>query len=193
MQLPLPNNRSARVDILVMGSLTSTGGGVVSTCTLVRDGDHVIVVDPGFAASVSAIFEPLAALGVGPQDVTEVVLSHHHPDHTLHAGHFPNAAVHDHWAIYRGTAWEDSDCHGRVISPSVVLARTPGHTAEDLATVIGTPDGIVVCSHSWFHEGSAVEDEAPEDRDALMASRAAILEIADTIIPGHGPAFRLHG
>ncbi len=151
MPLPLPADRTARVDIVLEGSLTSTGGGVASSCTLVRDGDHVIVVDPGMAASASAILEPLAALGVQPQDVTEVVLSHHHPDHTLHAGHFPNAAVHDHWAIYRGTDWEDSDCHGRVISPSVVLARTPGHTAQDLAVVIGTPQDIVVCSHSWFN------------------------------------------
>ena len=189
MSLPLPESRTARVDIVLEGSLTSTGGGVASSCTLVRDGEHVIVVDPGMAASAAAILEPLAALGVQPQDVTAVILSHHHPDHTLHAGHFPNAAVHDHWAIYRGTDWEDSDCHGRVISPSVVLARTPGHTAQDLAVVIGTPDGIAVCSHSWFNAQTTVEDESPDDADALRASRAAILEIADLIVPGHGPAF----
>jgi glyoxylase-like metal-dependent hydrolase (beta-lactamase superfamily II) len=190
MALPLPSARAARVDIVQVGSLTSNGGGVASSCTLVRDGEHVIVVDPGMAASAAAILEPLAALGVRPEDVTEVVLSHHHPDHTLHAGHFPNAAVHDHWAIYRGTDWEDSDCDGRVISPSVRLARTPGHTAQDLATLIGTPEGIVVCTHSWFHEGSAIEDEDPEDAGQLRASRAAIVEVADRIIPGHGPAFQ---
>jgi glyoxylase-like metal-dependent hydrolase (beta-lactamase superfamily II) len=108
----------------------------------------------------------------------------------MHAGQFPNAAVHDHWAIYRGTAWEDSECDGRVLSPSVQLARTPGHTAEDLAVVAGTADGIVVTTHSWFTADSAVEDEDPDDTDALHQSRRAILEVADLIIPGHGPAFR---
>jgi glyoxylase-like metal-dependent hydrolase (beta-lactamase superfamily II) len=185
----LPSERTARVDILVEGSLTSTGGGVASSCTLIRDRERTIVVDPGMAPSAAAILEPLAALGVTPEAVTDVVLGHHHPDHTIHAGHFPNAAVHDHWAIYRGTDWEDSECDGRVLSPSVVLARTPGHTAEDLAVIAGTPEGIVVCTHSWFNAEAGVEDEDPEDAEQLRASRRAILEVADRIVPGHGPAF----
>lgn len=187
--MQLPSERTARVDILVEGSLTSTGGGVASSCTLIRDGDRVIVVDPGMADSAESILAPLRALGIAPEDVTEVVLGHHHPDHTIHAGHFPNAAVHDHWAIYRGTDWEDSECGGRVIAPSVVLARTPGHTAEDLAVIVGTAEGIVVCTHSWFNDSTTVEDETPDDPEQLRASRRAILEVADRIIPGHGPAF----
>ena len=186
----LPSARTARVDILLEGSLTSTGGGVASSCTLIREGDRAIVVDPGMAPSASSILDPLAALGVGPEGVTDVVLSHHHPDHTIYAGLFPKAAIHDHWAVYRGTDWEDSECDGRALSPSVVLARTPGHTAEDLATVIGTPGGVVVCTHSWFNSETTVDDETPEDHDALHASRASILEVASLIIPGHGPAFR---
>ena len=185
----VPKGRSARVDVVQDGSLTSTAGAVRSTCTLVRDGTHVIVVDPGMAPGAAAILAPLARLGVRPEDVTEVVLSHHHPDHTMYAGLFPNAAVHDHWAIYRGDQWEDSECDGRVLSPSVQLARTPGHTAEDLALIAGTADGVIVTSHSWFHADSTVEDEDPEDPEALRASRREILDVADRIIPGHGPAF----
>jgi len=187
--MQLPAARTARVDILLEGSLTSTGGAVASSCTLIRDGDRAIVVDPGMAPSADAILAPLAALGVAPEAVTDVVLSHHHPDHTIHAGHFPNAAVHDHWAIYRGTDWEDSECDGRVLSPSVLLARTPGHTAQDLAVVAGTPEGIVVCTHSWFNADTSVEDEDPDDAEQLHASRRDILEVADRIVPGHGPAF----
>jgi glyoxylase-like metal-dependent hydrolase (beta-lactamase superfamily II) len=171
------------------GSLTSTGGGVASTCTLVRDAGRVMVVDPGMATGARAILDALARFGVKPEDVTEVVLSHHHPDHTMYAGLFPKAAVHDHWAIYRGTAWEDSDCDGRILTESVQLARTPGHTAEDLALVAGTPDGVVVTTHSWFHAESGAEDEDPEDLDQLRASRRRILDVADLIVPGHGPAF----
>jgi glyoxylase-like metal-dependent hydrolase (beta-lactamase superfamily II) len=188
--MQVPGSRTARVHVILDGSLTSTGGGVVSTCTLVRDGDRTIVVDPGMAANAGAILGPLAGLGVRPEDVTDVVLSHHHPDHTLYAGLFPNAAVHDHWAVYRGTHWEDSDCDGRVLAPSVQLARTPGHTAEDLVLIAGTADGIVVTTHSWFHADSAAGDEDPEDIEQLRESRRRILEIADLIVPGHGAAFR---
>ncbi len=186
----LPTGRSARVDFLVEGSLTSTGGGVRSSCTLIRDSSVAIVVDPGMAESARSILDPLEALGVRPEDVTDVVLGHHHPDHTIHAGHFPNAAIHDHWAIYRGTDWETSECDGRVLSPSIVLARTPGHTAQDLATIVGTPDGIVVCTHCWFNSETTVDDEDPDDATALHVSRAAILEFAQLIVPGHGAAFR---
>lgn len=185
----LPAERTARVDILVEGTLTSTGGGVASSCTLIRDADRTIVVDPGMAPSADSILGPLAALGVAPDAVTDVVLGHHHPDHTIHAGHFENAAIHDHWAIYRGTDWEDSECDGRVLAPSVVLARTPGHTSEDLAVIVGTPEGIVVCTHSWFNSETRVEDEDPEDAEQLRKSRRAILEVADRIVPGHGSAF----
>lgn len=188
--MKLPTARTARIDILLEGSLTSTGGGVRSSCTLIRDADRVIVVDPGMAPSALSILDPLAALGVLPGHVTDVVLGHHHPDHTVHAGHFPNAAVHDHWAIYRGTDWEDSDADGRELTASIVLARTPGHTAQDIAVLAGTPDGLVVCSHCWFTTDSAVDDEDPEDPTQLHESRRRILEIADLIIPGHGPAFQ---
>jgi len=187
--ITLPPGRTARVDVVLNGSLTSTGGGVASSCTLVRDGDRTIVVDPGMATGADAILSSLARLGVRPVDVTDVVLSHHHPDHTMYAGIFPKAAVHDHWAVYRGTDWEDSDCDGRVLAPSVQLARTPGHTAEDLVLIAGTADGIVVTTHSWFHADSTVDDEDPEDADQLRESRRRILEVADRIVPGHGPAF----
>jgi glyoxylase-like metal-dependent hydrolase (beta-lactamase superfamily II) len=67
-----------------------------------------------------------------------VVFSHHHPDHTVNAALFPNARVHDHWAIYDGDRWIDRDADGYQITPSVRLLRTPGHTAEDISTIAWT-------------------------------------------------------
>src|SRR5207249_9674363 len=167
--MQVPAGLSARVDVALVGSLTSTGGGVASTCTLVRDGDRTIVVDPGMAPSAGAILDPLASLGVRPEDVTDVVLSHHHPDHTLYAGLFPNAAVHDHWAIYRGSAWEDAEAEGRRISNSVSLIRVPGHTAQDIAAVASTSDGIVVLSHLWWDSDGPREDPYAENPKELHA------------------------
>jgi glyoxylase-like metal-dependent hydrolase (beta-lactamase superfamily II) len=181
---------TARFDLLVSGSVTATGGKVVSTCSLIRDTDRVIVVDPGMADDSEVILGPLRTLGLAPEDVTDVVLSHHHPDHTIRAGLFPNAAVHDHWAIYRGSKWEDSDAEGRHLSPSVVLIRVPGHTAQDIATIAGTEDGYVVLSHLWWDSDGPPEDPSAEDPERLHASRARVLEFADLIVPGHGAPFR---
>lgn len=62
---------------------------------------------------------------------SDVVFSHHHPDHTVNAALFPNASIHDHWAVHQGDRWINRDAHGAVLAPSVRLLRTPGHTAED--------------------------------------------------------------
>lgn len=182
-----PAGRSARVDVLLTGSLRP---GVRSTCTLVRDGELVAVVDPGLAPSQAAILDPLRALGLGPEEVTDVVLSHHHPDHTVNAALFPDAAIHDHWAVYRGDTWDSRECEGAELSQSVRLWRTPGHSAEDVSTVVGTPEGIAVATHLWWTDSGPADDPYAPDRDALRASRERVLAVADLIIPGHGAPFR---
>ena len=188
-QLDLPRSRAARIDVLLVGSLTSTGGGVASSCTLVREGDRAIVVDPGMAESQAAILSPLRALGLEAGDVTDVVISHHHPDHTINVGLFPNAAVHDFWATYRGTVWQDAEDDRRELTPSVRLLLVPGHTAQDVATVVGTPDGVVVMTHLWWTAEGPADDPVAEDPAGIHAGRARVLAIADRVIPGHGPAF----
>ncbi|MBI3750383.1 MAG: MBL fold metallo-hydrolase [Chloroflexi bacterium] len=185
----LPRSRSARLDVVQVGSLTSTGGGVASSCSLIREAGRAIVVDPGMAASQAAILDPLRALGLEPGDVTDVVISHHHPDHTINVGLFPNAAVHDFWATYRGTVWEDAEDDRRELTPSVRLLLVPGHTAEDVATVVGTPDGVFVLTHLWWTAEGPADDPVAEDPAALHAGRARVIAIADRIVPGHGPVF----
>ena len=182
-----PAARSARIDVLLEGSLEPT---VRSTCTLVRDGELVAVIDPGLAPSQAAILDPLSALGVAAEDVTAVILSHHHPDHTINAALFPAAAVHDHWAVYRGDDWESRECEGAEVSASVRLIRTPGHSAEDLSTLIGTPDGIAVATHLWWTADGPADDPYAPDRELLRRSRGRVLGLADLIIPGHGAPFR---
>jgi glyoxylase-like metal-dependent hydrolase (beta-lactamase superfamily II) len=184
-----PVGRSARFDLLLAGSLTSTAGKVVSTCSLVRDGDRIVVVDPGMASRRADILDPLERLGVAPEDVTDVVLSHHHPDHTMNVALFPNAAVHDHWAIYRGADWEDNDAEGRELSASMRLIRVPGHSAEDIALVAGTAEGIVVFTHLWFTDTVPVDDPYSPDLSALRSSRARVLALADVVVPGHAAPF----
>jgi glyoxylase-like metal-dependent hydrolase (beta-lactamase superfamily II) len=185
----LPSDGTGRFELLVSGSVTATGGKVVSTCSLIRDEGHVIVVDPGMVDGSEVILDPLAALGLKPEEVTDVVLSHHYPDHTLRAGLFPNASVHDHWATYRGSAWKDADAEGRYLSKSVSLIKTPGHTGQDIATVVGTPQGLIVLCHLWWDSTGPAEDPYAEDPTALHISRRRVLGFAHLIVPGHGAPF----
>ena len=80
---------------------------VGSSITLVRDGDALIVADPGLVAHRSKILDPLHDLGVAPEDVTHVFVSHHHIDHTLNIALFPNAWVVDIDSRYQDDQWLD--------------------------------------------------------------------------------------
>jgi glyoxylase-like metal-dependent hydrolase (beta-lactamase superfamily II) len=163
---------------------------VASTVVLVRDGDAVIVVDPGMVAKRSAILDPLEMLGIGADAVTDIVLSHHHPDHTLNAALFPAARVHDFQAIYTDDLWEERRAEGFRLSSSVWLLETPGHTPQDVTTVVETAGGLVVCTHLWWDAQGPAEDPFALDQALLRASRERVLalELA-LIVPGHGAAF----
>ena len=181
----------ATIDVLHDGYVRPASNGashVGSTISLVRSGELVAVVDPGMLPDRQLLLDQLAAHGVQPSDVTDVVLSHHHPDHTVHAGLFERATVHDHWAAYTGDVWDSRPAEGIELADDVVLWETPGHSPQDISTVVTTADGVVVCTHLWWNAAMA-DDPRATDLDALHRNRARVLEVADRIIPGHGPAF----
>ena len=167
------------------------GDRVAGTVVAVRDGDLIAVIDPGMVADRSRILDPLSRLGLSPDQVTDVVFSHHHPDHTVNAALFP-ARVHDFQATYQDDEWIDREFAGGVerLSESVRLLLTPGHTPQDLSTLVEVADGLVVCTHLWWTKDGPTEDPFAPDRETLRASRQAVLDLQPTlIIPGHGPAF----
>jgi glyoxylase-like metal-dependent hydrolase (beta-lactamase superfamily II) len=187
----LPSARSATVHVLQPGYAREDEAGehVGSTVTLIRDGTTTIIVDPGMVASRDGLLAALAGHGVPPASVTDVVFSHHHPDHTVNAALFPAARIHDHWAIYDGDLWISRVADGAELSPSVRLMATPGHTAEDITTLAATSDGVHACTHAWWGADGPAQDPFAPDAAVLAASRARILAVANVIIPGHGPAF----
>ena len=162
---------------------------VGSTVGFVRDGDSLVVIDPGMVTSVAAILDPLAILGVAPEDVTDVVLSHHHPDHTVNIALFPNADIHDVQATYRDDLWIDRPAEGFRVSPDVSLIETPGHTPQDITTIVRTDDGVVAFTHLWWAADGPADDPYAPDRDLLRSNRERVLGLASAIVPGHGPRF----
>jgi glyoxylase-like metal-dependent hydrolase (beta-lactamase superfamily II) len=177
---------TARLDILFTGYAADRVAGTVS---LVRDGDRVIVVDPGMVPNRRAILDPLDALGVAPADVTDVVISHHHPDHTVNIALFGEVPVHDFQAMYLRDEWHRRPADGVDLAPSVRLLATPGHTPQDLTVLVGTADGTAALTHLWWKADGPADDPYAPDRDVLAEQRRRVLEVAGLIVPGHGPAF----
>lgn len=188
-----PTASSAQVHILFNGYVnpgaTPTVNHVASTVGFVRDGDVRVIIDPGMVPDTHALLESLAALGESATTITDVVFSHHHPDHTLNAALFPNARFHDHWAIYKGDVWEDRAAEGFDISPSIRLIETPGHSPQDITTLVGTSEGIIAFTHLWWYATGPADDPFSTDTDALHSNRERVLKVAKRIVPGHGAPF----
>ena len=188
----VPATGAASVHVLHPGYAREDGEHehVGSSVTLITDGDVAVVVDPGLVRSRDGLLAAVAGQGLAPEAVTDVVFSHHHPDHTVNAALFPAARVHDHWAIYEGDRWISREADGFELSPSIRLIATPGHTEQDISTVASTPHGVYVCTHAWWTADGPADDPFAPDQAVLARSRQRILDIASVIIPGHGPGFR---
>ena len=111
-----PRSFTAEVHMLFSGYVEVVPppalGHIASTVSFVRDVEIRVIIDPGLVPHLKNILEPLAALGESPASITDVIFSHHHPDHTLNAALFPYARFHDYWAIYKDDTWlrRDARC-----------------------------------------------------------------------------------
>lgn len=165
------------------------GSRVASTVSLIESGQSLVVIDPGMVASTSVILHPIRELGRAPEEVTDVVISHHHPDHTINIALFPNARVHDHWAIYKDDEWVNRPAEGFEVAKGVTLWETPGHTAQDITTIVENGDETIAFTHLWWYETAPYDDPLCTDPAGLHAGRERVLEVATLVVPGHGEPF----
>jgi glyoxylase-like metal-dependent hydrolase (beta-lactamase superfamily II) len=181
-----PAQSHAQIQVLFEGYAEP---GVAGTVGFVREGGRRIVIDPGMVPRRSAILKPLARARVSPEQVTDVIFSHHHPDHTLNAALFPRARFHDFWAIYRNDVWESRPAEGFQVAPHVQLIETPGHTPQDITTLVETPDGTYAFTHLWWDRSGPPEDPLAANAELLHRNRVRVARLARWIVPGHGAAF----
>ena len=74
------------IDVLIQGfpgRMVCHGGLGWSTVALIRGNGHVALVDVGSFNMRKGLIEQLAKRGLEPADVTDVILTHSHYDHSL--------------------------------------------------------------------------------------------------------------
>lgn len=195
-----------QIDILIEGyaKITSNGWDASSTCTLISSNNKKIIVDPG--SNRDLLFEKLKERNLSLEDIDMVFITHHHLDHAMNVGLFPNAKVIDEEAVYT----QAIAVEGVKMLPDtdITVVATPGHEYAHASLVVPTKDGTVVIAGDcfWFEEGVQEEfiadgkivnvqkllikhDDFAEKMDELVSSRKMLLDLADWIIPGHGKMF----
>ena len=164
---------------------------VGSTVGFVRDGEALHRDRPGDGRGRRRRSSNRSlALGVAPGDVTDVVLSHHHPDHTVNVALFPRARVHDFQAIYVDDLWIDRPAEGFALSSNVTLIETPGHTParhHDARDDRRRRRRV----HAPLVGGRRTGRRSVHARRRTCCTRtaSACSGLASEIVPGHGPRF----
>jgi len=186
----------AIVKILIQGFTSAdsaSDGGKEITCptiTLVRDGDIVMVVDPGVLESQQLLVDKLKEEGLNVDDIKIVCITHSHIDHYRNIGMFPRAKTLEYYGLWDGGAvknWQDQ------FTENIRILKTPGHSYDAITLFVKTEDGIVaICGDVFWKENGPENDPYASDPERLKESRKKILEMADWIVPGHGAMYKVN-
>ena len=153
------NKADGRKDVMYPGSLQNF---------LINTGDEVILVDTGFPAGtpfkgytkIMDYVPALEALGYKPEQVSKILITHKHADHSGSIGNFPNAKIYigpeDADAmkltgdnIVRAT-YSDGAYHNfpesQKIADGIYFIRARGHTNGN-SIVIAEKDGVYYMMH----------------------------------------------
>jgi glyoxylase-like metal-dependent hydrolase (beta-lactamase superfamily II) len=183
---------------------------------VIRDARGVFLVDTGFApeagdrkgrAHYTTPAEALPGLGIAPEDVTAIVITHAHWDHTGNVGQFPRAqlvmteAEYAFWtsplaareqfaahsepqeiALLRQARQEDRltlFTWQHTLAPGIELLEVGGHTPGQLIASVATPQGgTAVLASDALHFYEEVERDRPF---AIVADLPAMYRAYDTL------------
>ncbi|XP_025994142.1 metallo-beta-lactamase domain-containing protein 1 isoform X3 [Solenopsis invicta] len=173
------------------------------TCTLIK-GPKLIIVDTMTAWDRDKLIEALARHKIEPRDIDYVVCTHSHSDHIGNNNLFTNAEHIVGLSVQRGTIfYEDPQIsNGYELCPGVKITATPGHTREDVTVLVEMiKDGevkILAITGDLFEKEEDILTPSiwkslgtPELLKSQSVMRSRIINLADFIIPGHGPMFRV--
>ncbi|XP_044255609.1 metallo-beta-lactamase domain-containing protein 1 [Tribolium madens] len=169
------------------------------SCTLIKGPPHVIV-DTMTAWDCEKLRKALIANDLSCEDIDFVICTHGHSDHIGCNYLFPKAVHIVGFSISQEDIYFNHDFKSgkeKVISDKVTVIPTPGHTMQDVSVIVKTCNGVVAITGDLFekeedlHDDSIWKSAGSDSEELQMKNRKKILEMADFIVPGHGPMFKV--
>jgi glyoxylase-like metal-dependent hydrolase (beta-lactamase superfamily II) len=201
------------------GKSKQQGGLGWSTVALARGHGRVVVLDTSRLGARRLILDRLAAFGVAPGEVTDLLITHCHYDHVENWPMFPNAALHV------GAAELDWACaqpigaplvpefavrelarsprlvrleEGPTRLPGVTCFEAPGHSPHHLVFVLEGSPRVIFSADVAKNRAELATGEADMTMDAAVHARsiarlnAAWREQPGTVLlPGHDVALAI--
>jgi glyoxylase-like metal-dependent hydrolase (beta-lactamase superfamily II) len=187
-----------------------TAGMVAFPNTLLIRGERDYLVDPGLIMQGAPVIGAMRELGVDPNDVKDVILTHLHFDHAEGLAGWPMRRTYVHrieteapYAQIVSGVLEMADLQflegdEGEIEPGLRWMLTPGHCNGLISLLVDTDDGLVVIASDcvgplpeYFDQMDLPEDFGPE-RDELLRQWKRIRDLDPAVvIPGHNPPVEL--
>lgn len=206
-----------RIDILIQGfpgKAVCHGGLGWSTIALLRSDERTILVDVGSFGMRKPLEKQLKAHGVAPGDVTDVVLTHAHYDHSVNFVLFDRSTV---WIGAEELDWASAQPPGfnplpelyvdalatetrvrRVASgqeflPGITAIAAPGHTPGSLIFHLTANETPVIFTGDAAKNRAELLSRAVDASEDDAASKASIETIwalwksvpGTLLVPGH--------
>jgi glyoxylase-like metal-dependent hydrolase (beta-lactamase superfamily II) len=187
-----------------------TVGMVAFPNSVLIRGPENYLVDPGLVMQGAPLFGALSSLGVSPDDVKKVIMTHLHFDHAEALAAWPQRTVYVHRleteAPYAQlVAGQLETVNLQLLEgdegefePGLRWMRTPGHSDGLVTVLVDTDEGLVAIASDcvgplpeYFEQMELPEDFGPE-REELLEQWRRIRELDPAlVIPGHNPPVRL--
>src|SRR2546421_9004059 len=133
-----------------------TAGMVAFPNTLLVRGERDYLVDPGLIMQGAPVIGAMGELGVDPNDIKDVILTHLHFDHAEGLAGWPMRRTYDRRieteapyaqlvsGMLEMANLEILDGEEGEIEPGLRWMLTPGHSAGLISLLVDTDDGLVV-------------------------------------------------
>jgi glyoxylase-like metal-dependent hydrolase (beta-lactamase superfamily II) len=187
-----------------------TAGMVAFPNTLLIRAAEDYLVDPGLVMQGAPVIGALQELGVEPNELQRVILTHMHFDHAEGLAAWPQRTVYVHrleteapYAQLVAGAMEMVELEllegeEGEIEPGLRWIRTPGHCDGLITLLVDTEQGLVAIASDcvgplpeYFEDMDLPEDFGPEREELLRQWRRIRDRDPAIVIPGHNPPVRL--
>ncbi|OWR54031.1 hypothetical protein KGM_201766 [Danaus plexippus plexippus] len=147
------------------------------------------------------IISALTKHGLTAENIDYVISTHGHSDHIgnnnlfLKAKHIVGFSIsfQDNYYIHPFDEGKEF-----IIDEHVKVLPTPGHTLSDVSVLVTNPENVVIAvTGDLFEKFEDIADPSlwiqagSEDQLKQRRNRSQISELAEWIIPGHGPKFKV--